>query len=120
MPVDGSTNVLRANTFDSGVNRELATDYHRFVTELGLVALAEANACGHRLPRGLSELLTASLDAGAALLDGSGRPPRQGDGDEGRALVIDDPDRDPWAAAAGRGGGCSRCPALVAGSADPA
>ena len=90
------TNVLRANTFDSGVNRELASDYHRFVAELGLVALAEANACGHRLPRGLSELLTASLDAAAALLDGSGRPPRQGDGDEGRALVIDDPDRDPW------------------------
>ena len=25
------------------------------------------------------------------------RPPRQGDGDEGRALVVDDPERDPWA-----------------------
>ena len=33
----------------------------------------------------------------AAILDATGRPPRQGDGDEGRALVVDDPDRDPWA-----------------------
>jgi Heparinase II/III-like protein len=28
--------------------------------------------------------------------DSSGAPPRQGDGDEGRALVVDDPERDPW------------------------
>ena len=28
-------------------------------------------------------------------------PPRQGDGDEGRALVLDDPDDDPWAVAPG-------------------
>ena len=36
------------------------------------------------------------LDAAAAILDATGRPPRQGDGDEGRALVVDDPERDPW------------------------
>jgi hypothetical protein len=38
----------------------------------------------------------ASLDGAAALLDATGRPPRQGDGDEGRALVVDDPVADPW------------------------
>ena len=88
---------LAANTFPSGVNRELATDYHRFVTELGLVALVEAHAAGHPLSAATSDLLTRSLDAAAAVLDVAGRPPRQGDGDEGRALVLDDPGADPWA-----------------------
>ena len=87
---------LRANTFASGVNRELATDYHRFVTELGLVAAVESGAAGHPLPADTWGLLAASLDAAAALVDETGRPPRQGDGDEGRALVLDDPDSDPW------------------------
>ena len=40
---------LAANTFDDGLNRELATDYHRFVLELGLVAAAEADAVGQPL-----------------------------------------------------------------------
>ena len=88
---------LGANTFRSGVNRELASDYHRFVTELGLVALVEADAAGHPLDEGTRSLLVRSLDAAAALLDAAGHPPRQGDGDEGRALVLDDPDTDPWA-----------------------
>jgi hypothetical protein len=43
------------------------------------------------------------LDAGAAILDVTGRAPRQGDGDEGRALVVDDPDDDPWATVLGTG-----------------
>ena len=88
---------LAANTFPSGVNRELATDYHRFVTELGLVALAEADRAGHPLGETTKALLAASLDAAAALLDATGRPPRQGDGDDGRGLVLDDPEADPWA-----------------------
>ncbi len=41
--------------------------------------------------------LAQMLDAAAAIVDVTGRPPRQGDGDEGRALVVDDPERDPWA-----------------------
>lgn len=88
---------LAANTFASGLNREQATDYHRFVTELGLVALAEADHAGHPLGEPIQALLTASLDAAVALLDETGRPPRQGDGDDGRALVLDDPEADPWA-----------------------
>lgn len=89
---------LAANTFPSGLNREQATDYHRFVTELGLVGLAEADCAGHPLGGQTRSLLTASLDAAAAILDVTRRPPRQGDGDEGRALIVDDPDLDPWAA----------------------
>jgi hypothetical protein len=89
---------LAANTFDDGLNRELATDYHRFVLELGLVAAVEADAAGQPLSEATWKRLTRMLDAGAAILDATGRAPRQGDGDEGRALVVDDPDRDPWAA----------------------
>lgn len=94
---------LRANTFESGVNRELATDYHRFATELGLVGAVESAAAGHPLPADTWSLLAASVDAAAAMVDETGRPPRQGDGDEGRALVLDDPETDPWGLLLGLG-----------------
>jgi hypothetical protein len=85
-----------ANTWEDGLNRELATDYHRFVTELVAVAAAEAAVGGDDLPPRIWERLARSFDAAAALLDVTGNPPRQGDGDEGRALVIDDPDDATW------------------------
>jgi hypothetical protein len=87
---------LAANTFASGVNRELATDYHRFVTELCVVAAVEADAAGHPLGSDTWVRLTSSFDAAAAMVDATGRPPRQGDGDEGRGLQVDEPDADPW------------------------
>ena len=60
---------LAANTFPSGINRELATDYHRFVAELGLVAAVEADARGHPLGDG---------DLGAAArIARRGRRPRR-------------------------------------------
>ena len=86
-----------ANTYPDGVNRELASDYHRFVTELVTVAAVEAAAAGQELPAPLWSRLAACFDAAAALLDVTGCPPRQGDGDEGRALVVDHPDHAPWA-----------------------
>jgi hypothetical protein len=94
---------LAANTFDDGLNRELATDYHRFVLELGLLAAVEADVHGYPLSEATWQRLAGMLDAGAAILDATGRPPRQGDGDEGRALVVDDPDHDPWAIALATG-----------------
>ncbi len=96
---------LATNTFASGPNRELATDYHRFVLELGLCAAVEADCQGSGLSDGTWHRLARMLDAGTALLDVNGHPPRQGDGDEGRALIVDDPQTDPWAVAlsAGRG-----------------
>ncbi|MFC7491305.1 MULTISPECIES: alginate lyase family protein [unclassified Knoellia] len=110
---------LSTNTFPSGVNRELATDYHRFVTELALVALVESDACGHPLPTTSRELVVRLLDAAAAPLDVAGQPPRQGDGDEGRALVLDGPEADPWAVLLATGdstlGGCSWWPAVQPG-----
>jgi Heparinase II/III-like protein/Heparinase II/III N-terminus len=92
-----------ANTFPSGINRELATDYHRFVLELVLVAAVEAACSGTRLSAGTWQCLARMLDAGVAIQDGAGNPPRQGDGDEGRGLVVDDPERHPWAVALGAG-----------------
>ena len=42
---------LLHNTFPSGVNRELASDYHPFVAELGFLAAVEAEVSGHPLSR---------------------------------------------------------------------
>jgi hypothetical protein len=94
---------LADNTFEDGLNRELATDYHRFVLELALVAAVEADASGRALSEATWSRLVRMLDAAAAIVDANGRPPRQGDGDEGRALVVDDPERDPWATVLGTG-----------------
>ncbi|RZT26869.1 heparinase II/III-like protein [Kribbella sp. VKM Ac-2569] len=89
---------LDANTFPSGVNRELATDYHRFVSELGLYAALEADLAGHPLSPQTWALLTRTVDVAAAIVDTSLRPPRQGDDDEGMALVLDPPDITNWSA----------------------
>ncbi|HEX9623090.1 MAG TPA: alginate lyase family protein [Streptosporangiaceae bacterium] len=82
---------LIANTFPSGVNRELASDYQYFVAELVLVAAIEAQAAGYPLSDLVWQRLAATVDSGVAVLDETGRPPRQGDGDEGRVLLLDAP-----------------------------
>jgi hypothetical protein len=89
---------LEANTFPSGVNRELATDYHRFVSELGLYAALEADLAGHPLSPQTWALLTRTVDVAAAVVDTTLRPPRQGDDDEGMVLVLDPPDVTNWSA----------------------
>jgi Heparinase II/III-like protein/Heparinase II/III N-terminus len=88
---------LAHNTYPSGVNRELASDYHGFVAELGLVAALEADRAGRPLSDNTWRLLGRMLDTGAAMLDEQCRPPRQNDGDDGRALVLGPPDSDRWA-----------------------
>ncbi|TCC66559.1 alginate lyase family protein [Kribbella pittospori] len=87
---------LDANTFPSGVNRELATDYHRFVSELGLYAALEADTAGHPLTEKTWALLTRTIDVAAAIVDNTLRPPRQGDDDEGMVLVLDPPNVSNW------------------------
>ncbi len=88
---------LLRNTFPSGIDRELASDYQRFVTELGLVAAVEAGAAGRPLSTAVWQRLCAMVDSAAALVDQRLRPPRQGDGDDGRALLLDAPEPDSWA-----------------------
>ena len=87
---------LIRNTFPSGASRELASGYHSFVAELGILAAVETAAAGHPLSTAVCERLCATVDSGAALLDERGRPPRQGDGDEGRALLLDAPTDNRW------------------------
>ena len=89
---------LANNTFPSGANRELASDYHGLVAELGLIAAAEADAAGHSLPDATWRSLGRMLDVVAACVDCKLRAPRQGDSDEGRALVIASPESNRWEA----------------------
>jgi Heparinase II/III-like protein/Heparinase II/III N-terminus len=87
---------LIRNTFSSGVGRELATDYHHFVAELGLLAAVEAEAADCPLSATTWQRLCAMVDCGAALCDEQLRPPRQGDSDEGRSLLLDPPAPNRW------------------------
>ncbi|MER7159108.1 alginate lyase family protein [Streptomyces lydicus] len=87
---------LRANTFLSGLNRELATEYHGLVLELGLAAVAEADAAQVPVPATLRLVLLRMTDALAAVVDHRLRPPRQGDADDGHGLVLDGAGTDRW------------------------
>lgn len=88
---------LRSNTFPSGLNRELATEYHGLVLELGLAAVAEADAAGVPVPAPVHLVLLRMTDALAAVVDNRLRPPRQGDADDGHGLVVDGAGTDRWA-----------------------
>ncbi|HMK62473.1 MAG TPA: alginate lyase family protein [Acidimicrobiales bacterium] len=87
---------LEHNTFPDGLDREQASDYHGFVAELGLVAAVELVAAGKPLSTPAWERLCLMIDAAAAFLDETLRAPRQGDSDEGRALLVDPPGANRW------------------------
>ncbi|WP_367047002.1 alginate lyase family protein [Streptomyces sp. Je 1-332] len=88
---------LRGNTFLSGLNRELASEYHGLVLELGLAAVAEADAADVPVPATLRLVLLRMTDALAAVVDNRLRPPRQGDADDGHGLIVDGAGTDRWA-----------------------
>ena len=88
---------LPRQTFASGLNRELATEYHGFVLELGLAAALEGEAAGHPLGAAVWEILRRMVDALAAMVDVRLRPPRQNDADDGHGLLLDAPGYDRWA-----------------------
>ncbi|MGH3977151.1 MAG: alginate lyase family protein, partial [Pseudonocardiaceae bacterium] len=88
---------LQRNTFPSGLNRELATEYHGLVLELGLAAAGEADAAGHPMPDSTWSVLLRMSDALAAVVDTKLQPPRQGDADDGHGLVVDGEGTDRWA-----------------------
>ena len=87
---------LIRNTFPSGIGRELASDYQCFIAELGFLAAVEADVSGYPLSTITWERLCAMADSAAALVDERLRPPRQGDSDEGRALLLDAPTPNQW------------------------
>ena len=87
---------LVRNAFPSGIGRELAADYQCFVAELGFLAAAEAEVGGYPLRAIAWERLCAMADSAAAVVDERLRPPRQGDSDQGRALLLDAPTANRW------------------------
>jgi Heparinase II/III-like protein/Heparinase II/III N-terminus len=87
---------LIRSTFPSGIGRELASDHQCFMVELGFVAAVEAGASGHPLRLATWTRLSAFADSAAALADERLRPPRQGDADEGRGLLLDAPTPNRW------------------------
>jgi hypothetical protein len=88
---------LRRNTFDSGLNRELASEYHGLVLELGLAAAVEADAAGTPVPDSTWDVLLRMTDTLASIVDNRLRPPRQGDADDGFGLIVDGTATDRWA-----------------------
>ena len=100
--LDDSSGILQreagAQTFPSGLNRELATGYHGFVLELLIAAAVEGEASGHSLGAAVWEQIRIMMDALAAIVDARGSAPRQGDDDEGSALVLGAGPADRWEA----------------------
>lgn len=96
---------LERNTFPSGLNRELASDYHGFVAELGLLAAVEADVSGHPLSDATWSRLCRMVDAAAAVADQTLRPPRQGDGDDAHTLLVDGPRPNHWPSLLAAGAG---------------
>jgi hypothetical protein len=88
---------LRRNTFGSGLNRELASEYHGLVLELGLAAAIEAEAAGFAIPDSTWDVLVRMTDALAAVVDTTLAPPRQGDSDDGHGLILDGAGTHRWA-----------------------
>jgi hypothetical protein len=88
---------LANNTFPSGVNKEMAFDYHGFVAELGLVAAAEAQLAGRPVSERTWSTLCGMLDVIASVVDVRLRAPRLGDSDDGRAVILGSPDDNRWA-----------------------
>ena len=78
-------------TFPDGLNRELAGDYHCFVTELFLISGIEADIAGPPMSAAYWEAVKRMLTALAATVDVAGNGSRQGDGDDGRALLFTTP-----------------------------
>ena len=107
----------RLQTFESGLNRELATSYHVLVLELLLAAAVEGEASGHSLGSGFWHRICDMTDALAAIIDVRGRPPRQGDGDQARGLLLDEPDANPCRSLLATGaaffGGCAWWPGSI-------
>ncbi len=81
-----------AQTGADGWNREQASGYHLFVAEMLTAAALAARMAGCGLP--LEGVLRRMADALAASLDATGRPPRFGDGDDGRGVLLDAPGED--------------------------
>ena len=92
----------------------MAFEYHGFVAELTMVAAVEASWAGSPLSDDLWGLLYRMIDVVAATVDVKVRAPRYGDGDNGRALVLDPPTAEHWSGLLAIGEALFDAPRLVA------
>ena len=92
---DGLAEQAVRQTHPDGLNREQASEYHVFVFELLAAAALATRLAGQSAPPQLDDVMRRMADALAASLDGTGRPPRFGDGDDGRGLLLDAPETGP-------------------------
>ena len=84
----------RRQTGADGLNREQASEYHRFVLELLWSAGLAAELAGAGLGDDFWSVVGTMSAALRDTLDAAGRDPRYGDTDGGRALPFDAPDLD--------------------------
>jgi hypothetical protein len=78
-------------TFPDGMNRELAFEYHLFVSELFLVAGVEGDIADAPFSKQFWERIRSMVDLVAATVDVRQNPPRLGDGDGSTALLVNCP-----------------------------
>ena len=64
-----STREVDLQTFPSGINRELASEYHGLTLELALVGIAELDLAGRAVPAPLWDATVRMVDALAGLVD---------------------------------------------------
>ncbi len=88
---DALAREVEQQTFPDGLNKEMAAGYHVFALELFLVAGREADAAGAPFGDAYWFAVRAMADALAATVDSSLSTARQGDDDDGRALLLDAP-----------------------------
>jgi hypothetical protein len=84
-------------TYAGGWNKEQASGYHLFVAEVLLAAALPARLLGRALLP-VEHIVHRMMGALAASLDAAGRPPRFGDSDDARGLLVDAPAQNATAA----------------------
>ncbi len=82
-------------THADGLNREQAMGYHLFVAEILVATGLQGRLAGRPFPPALDATVQRMADALAATLDTAGQPPRFGDADDGRGLLVDAPGQAP-------------------------
>ena len=89
---------IQKQTFESGINKELAFSYHVFVLEFYLLSLFEANQACDSFSTKTEDLLRGMVEAIPQMTDRGKNLPNYGDGDEGMAIQLQSKEgrRDDW------------------------
>lgn len=89
---------IQKQTFESGINKELAFSYHIFVLEFYILAIFEAKRNDESFSTKTEDLLKKMLSVIPELRDVGKNLPNYGDGDEGMAIKLQflEGRRDDW------------------------